>query len=154
LSQIDLGRQAPQNARDDFGRARRLSERRDFSYASAVMSKRDGIAAQLFGAATLAALALTGCVLGVTPPTTHEQAKDGPPPNREAPTAATLLAKGSIAARPVEEPVGNPPTSGAVWVPGYWHWSGARYEWVVGHWAAKPGGWVDAQPDAKRAVLR
>jgi hypothetical protein len=26
------------------------------------------------------------------------------------------------------------PRPGHVWVAGYWHWSGMRYEWVPGRW--------------------
>jgi hypothetical protein len=51
------------------------------------------------------------------------------------------------------------PGAGYVWVPGYWAWRGPRrgyvwipgtytvpaqpnYQWVAGHWAQGPGGWV------------
>lgn len=108
-----------------------------------------------FGTASLFAAAISGCVLGVKSPPTHEQVNSGPPANRSEPTAATLVSnKGSVADRPVVEPVGAPFVAGAVWVPGYWHWSGARYEWIVGHWTANPAGWVDARRDPKGRVLR
>jgi hypothetical protein len=37
------------------------------------------------------------------------------------------------------------PFGGAVWIPGYWHWGGARYVWVGGRWSApRPGfAWVE-----------
>ncbi len=39
------------------------------------------------------------------------------------------------------------PYAGAVWIPGYWHWSGHRYVWVVGTWSAPRSGyaWVPSQ---------
>jgi hypothetical protein len=27
-----------------------------------------------------------------------------------------------------------------VWVAGYWHWTGAQYTWVPGHWETPPHG--------------
>lgn len=33
-----------------------------------------------------------------------------------------------------------PPTPGATWVTGYWHWTGAQYTWVPGHWETPPHG--------------
>lgn len=34
------------------------------------------------------------------------------------------------------------PFTGAVWIPGYWHWNGFRHVWVGGHWSAPRAGWV------------
>jgi hypothetical protein len=34
------------------------------------------------------------------------------------------------------------PWAGAVWIPGYWHWNGARHVWVGGHWSAGRPGWA------------
>jgi len=42
---------------------------------------------------------------------------------------------------PVEEVRPAPPFEGAVWIPGYWHWSGARHVWVGGRWSARPAGY-------------
>lgn len=28
------------------------------------------------------------------------------------------------------------PFPGAVWIPGYWHWSGSQYVWLTGRWSA------------------
>jgi hypothetical protein len=51
---------------------------------------------------------------------------------------------------PLYEEVPPPPFDGAVWVDGYWSFSGARYLWVRGRWMRPPqvgliwyrGGWV------------
>lgn len=29
---------------------------------------------------------------------------------------------------------------GSVWIPGYWHWNGARHVWISGRWSAPRGG--------------
>ena len=34
------------------------------------------------------------------------------------------------------------PFAGAVWLPGYWHWAGARHVWVGGNWSAPRAGFV------------
>jgi WXXGXW repeat (2 copies) len=79
------------------------------------------IAAVVFALAT-AALA-DGCVVegGVSAPATGV-AVSGPPPEpmREAPPPA--------------------PDAQAVWVAGYWHWSGMQYTWIPGHWERAPPG--------------
>lgn len=33
-----------------------------------------------------------------------------------------------------------PPNPQAVWVAGYWHWTGMQYAWIPGHWDAPPPG--------------
>jgi hypothetical protein len=33
-------------------------------------------------------------------------------------------------------PSGKPPSAGAVWACGYWHWDRVRYVWVDGSWQA------------------
>ncbi|HXI87177.1 MAG TPA: hypothetical protein VNH64_06935 [Parvularculaceae bacterium] len=46
------------------------------------------------------------------------------------------------------------PVIGAIWIGGYWRWSGARYDWVDGYWDRsppprkrwQPGRWSHAQP--------
>ena len=41
---------------------------------------------------------------------------------------------------PRVESMGPPPMVGAVWIQGYWHWSGSRHDWVPGRWEApRPG---------------
>lgn len=63
--------------------------------------------------------------------------------------AVVALAAGCVAgasARPVrpEPPAplpeikSGPPTPGLVWVAGAWHWDGAAYVWIPGHWESPP----------------
>jgi hypothetical protein len=28
----------------------------------------------------------------------------------------------------------------ALWIPGYWHWTGIQYAWIPGHWEVGPPG--------------
>ncbi len=42
---------------------------------------------------------------------------------------------------PIEEVRPAPPFERAVWIPGYWHWSGVRYVWAVGRWSPRPAGY-------------
>ncbi len=35
-----------------------------------------------------------------------------------------------------------PPNPQAVWVGGYWHWTGMQYTWIPGHWDIAPPGAV------------
>ena len=45
---------------------------------------------------------------------------------------------------PPPEPMGEarpmPPDAQAVWIAGYWHWSGMQYTWIPGHWVRAPPG--------------
>jgi WXXGXW repeat (2 copies) len=41
---------------------------------------------------------------------------------------------------PMREPRPQPPDAQAVWVAGYWHWSGMQYTWIPGHWENAPPG--------------
>ncbi len=34
------------------------------------------------------------------------------------------------------------PSAQAIWVAGYWHWTGLQYAWIPGHWEAAPAGAV------------
>jgi hypothetical protein len=45
----------------------------------------------------------------------------------------------------LEEVRPSQPFDNAVWIPGYWHWSGGRHVWVAGRWSAQPAGyrWED-----------
>ncbi len=43
---------------------------------------------------------------------------------------------------PVREDRGAAPGPQAVWVSGYWHWTGMQYAWIPGHWDAPPPGAV------------
>ncbi|HJZ87397.1 MAG TPA: hypothetical protein VKN99_19620 [Polyangia bacterium] len=40
------------------------------------------------------------------------------------------------------EAVPAPPYGGAVWIEGYWHWSGVRYIWIGGHYERPRPGWI------------
>lgn len=41
---------------------------------------------------------------------------------------------------PMVEARPGPPDTQAVWIAGYWHWSGMQYAWIPGHWErAAPG---------------
>jgi YXWGXW repeat-containing protein len=41
---------------------------------------------------------------------------------------------------PMRETRPQPPDAQAVWVAGYWHWSGMQYTWIPGHWENAPPG--------------
>jgi hypothetical protein len=42
------------------------------------------------------------------------------------------------------------PAHDAVWIPGYWHWNGARHVWVSGTWSAPRPGWEWTAPQWQR----
>lgn len=72
--------------------------------------------------AWMAAALAIGCVIepGSAPP--NGVVVSGPPPE------------------PMQET--RPVASGAraMWIPGYWHWTGMQYAWIPGHWeVAAPG---------------
>jgi len=73
-------------------------------------------------------LAAAGCVVNEpeTPP--RGVVVSGPPP------------------APVREERPAPPGPQAIWVAGYWHWTGMQYAWIPGHWEAPPSGTVWAAP--------
>jgi WXXGXW repeat (2 copies) len=72
--------------------------------------------------ALLLAPSLGGCVVeaGFAPPV--GVAVSGPPPE------------------PMGEARPAPPDAQAVWIAGYWHWSGMQYTWIPGHWERAPPG--------------
>lgn len=39
---------------------------------------------------------------------------------------------------PLAEVESTPPAPGMVWIAGDWHWNGADYVWVPGHWVSPP----------------
>jgi len=41
---------------------------------------------------------------------------------------------------PIEEIRPAIPFAGAIWLPGFWNWQGARHVWVAGRWSASPAG--------------
>ncbi|MDP9151110.1 MAG: hypothetical protein M3O36_14370 [Myxococcota bacterium] len=59
---------------------------------------------------------LAGCVVEPGPAVPTGVAVSGPPP------------------APVVETRPPPPASRAVWIAGYWHWTGMQYAWIPGHW--------------------
>jgi hypothetical protein len=75
------------------------------------------------GALALALVVLVlclGCVASSTTPPVRAIIVAGPPP-------APLVEE-----RP-------PPTQPlAVWIAGYWHWTGIQYAWIPGHWEVAP----------------
>jgi WXXGXW repeat (2 copies) len=42
---------------------------------------------------------------------------------------------------PIEEVRPPVPFDGAMWIPGFWHFNGARHVWVAGRWSARPAGY-------------
>ncbi len=77
----------------------------------------------LLASISVAALLLgsAGCVVETVAVPAPGVAVSGPPP---APMTET---------RPVAP-------AGAVWIAGYWHWTGMQYTWIPGHWEqARPG---------------
>lgn len=71
---------------------------------------------------------LAGCVVNEPEAPTRGVVVSGPPPS------------------PMREDPPPPPSPEALWVPGYWHWTGMQYAWIPGHWEAPPAGAVWAQP--------
>jgi hypothetical protein len=73
-------------------------------------------------AALLGSSPVAGCVATSSPPPSRGVVVSGPPPPAvaEARTA--------------------PPGPNAVWLDGYWHWTGAQYAWIPGHWEQPPPG--------------
>jgi hypothetical protein len=63
-----------------------------------------------------------GCVVNEPETPTRGVVVSGPPP------------------APVNEARGAAPSAQAVWVGGYWHWTGMQYAWIPGHWDAPPPG--------------
>jgi hypothetical protein len=80
--------------------------------------KRD----MVFGFA-LIAIASSGCVIEARmPPPRGVIVVSGPPPS------------------PVDEAPSSRPAPQAIWVTGYWHWTGMQYTWIPGHWDTPPPG--------------
>ena len=81
----------------------------------------------------LAALSLSACVVAPYPragyyPQAGEIVTDVPPP------------------APYVEVVPAIPFPGAVWIGGYWGWSGGRHSWMPGRWEHPRRGYTWSQP--------
>jgi hypothetical protein len=85
----------------------------------------------------VAAAALSGCVVAPYPQYGYAQ----PAPQYGGPQyqgdAGVVMQAPPV---PQYEAVGVAPFLGAVWIGGFWNWSGGRYTWVGGHWDhGRPG---------------
>jgi hypothetical protein len=87
------------------------------------MMKRVGFVNSLF-----AAMLLSGCVVTATAPPPRGVLVNGPPP------------------APLREDPPTPPHAAAVFVTGYWHWTGMHYTWIPGHYETRRPGAVWAAP--------
>jgi hypothetical protein len=76
----------------------------------------------------LSALALIGCGR-----TTREVVYTPAPATVQSGTPTVIVVDREPPA-PRTEAQPPSPGSGAVWVPGYWNWTGTQYDWVAGHW--------------------
>lgn len=74
------------------------------------------------------AIGLSGCVVNEPEAPSRGVVVSGPPP------------------APVREERPAPPGPDALWVAGYWHWTGMQYAWIPGHWEAPPAGAIWAGP--------
>jgi hypothetical protein len=74
------------------------------------------VGAGLLFAVAGAALGCVGCVIEAVP------------------TAGAAFAVGAPPPPPVREAPPPPPAPQAVWIAGYWHWTGLQYTWIPGHW--------------------
>jgi hypothetical protein len=63
---------------------------------------------------------LQACVAASSVPPPRGIIVSGPPP-------APLVEEASPRTQPL-----------AVWIGGYWHWTGIQYAWIPGHWEAPP----------------
>jgi hypothetical protein len=61
-----------------------------------------------------------GCVVETVNAPPSGVAVSGPPPD------------------PMQETRPPPPSARAIWVAGYWHWTGMQYTWIPGHWEHAP----------------
>lgn len=51
------------------------------------------------------------------------------------------IAVGSPPPEPMQEIRPPPPQNApAIWIAGYWHWTGVQYAWIPGHWENPPPG--------------
>ena len=74
----------------------------------------------------------------------HWRASDQPDPAvawQPPPPPVNEVVVESAPPAPLEEVRPPVPFDGAVWIPGYWHWSGYRHVWVGGRWSPRPAGY-------------
>jgi YXWGXW repeat-containing protein len=76
----------------------------------------------LYASLWLAATLASGCVIEALPAPPGGVTVSGPPPE------------------PMQETRPPPAHARAVWIPGYWHWTGMQYTWIPGHWEVAPLG--------------
>jgi hypothetical protein len=67
------------------------------------------------------------------------------------PTESALPPRGVAVSGPPPAPIEEvapaaAPFPAAVWVAGYWHWTGMHYAWIPGHWENAPPGTAWAAP--------
>jgi hypothetical protein len=59
-------------------------------------------------------------------------------------TSVPPPAYGMVVAAPPPPPLvevrSAPKDPQALWIPGYWHWTGIQYAWIPGHWEIAPPG--------------
>jgi YXWGXW repeat-containing protein len=72
------------------------------------------------GVLLLSLVLCQGCVAAVTTPPARAIIVAGPPP-------APLVEERTPSTQPL-----------AVWIAGYWHWTGIQYAWIPGHWEVAP----------------
>lgn len=65
---------------------------------------------------------LSGCVVNEAETPARGVTVNGPPPPA------------------MQEQKPPPPNAQAVWIAGYWHWTGMQYTWIPGHWDSAPPG--------------
>jgi len=94
---------------------------------------------KLVAVTALAALSLSACVVAPYPQRVYAQpVPAGPAPgpyyNEE------VIVVDTPPPAPYVEVVPAVPYAGAIWIGGYWGWSGGRHHWVPGRWEApRPG---------------
>ncbi len=68
--------------------------------------------------------------------------KAPPPAGVYTPPPAAAVTGQQAPPAAVAEAQPAPPSNGAVWIPGYWAWTGSRYVWVAGTWSSPRPGFV------------
>ena len=81
----------------------------------------------LFGG--LCALALAGCAVHY-----HPYYRHGPPP----PASASIVFAPNAPPPPRRVAIPPRPSTTAIWIDGYWNWTGVQFVWVDGFWERNP----------------